>query len=432
MTAEIGVMNRIGVALAADSAVTVGAGGSKKTYASADKLFHLSPTAPVGAMFYGNAALVQTPWETVIKTYRRRLGGKTFDKIESYAVDLIKFLGQRHGMFSPKVQLNEAGRLVFFGYLDIRERVFGRLRDKEKSSGKTPQENEIRQVTAEIIRGALSHRRKQGLIKGLPKKTREILRKKLRSTIASLKREIFRDLPMTSGASRNLSSFAVESLVRCVFGPFGTGIVVAGFGEKEYTPGLIEIQIDGLIEGKPRYCLKNKSRVDDDTGSVISPFAQKEMVYTFMEGIEPNLNEMIHATTRGLFYGVVNDIMAEVKAHSKAFGANLAKKVKAATKKLIAELFEEWAKQRKSSHWGPITQTVSSLPKDELAAMAEALVNLTKFRRRVSTDEETVGGPVDVAVITKGDGFVWVKRKHYFDPSLNPRTMGRYLKEVSR
>jgi hypothetical protein len=62
--------------------------------------------------------------------------------------------------------------------------------------------------------------------------------------------------------------------------------------------------------------------------------------------------------------------------------------------------------------------------------MAESLVNLTKFRRRVSTERETVGGPIDVAIITKGDGFVWVKRKHYFDPKLNPRTMGRYLKEA--
>jgi len=38
----------------------------------------------------------------------------------------------------------------------------------------------------------------------------------------------------------------------------------------------------------------------------------------------------------------------------------------------------------------------------------------------------TVGGPIDVAVITKGDGFVWVKRKHYFRAELNPRFMSRY------
>ena len=43
-------------------------------------------------------------------------------------------------------------------------------------------------------------------------------------------------------------------------------------------------------------------------------------------------------------------------------------------------------------------------------------------------DSETVGGPIDVAVISKGDGFIWIKRKHYFDPKLNPHFMAKYLK----
>ena len=42
--------------------------------------------------------------------------------------------------------------------------------------------------------------------------------------------------------------------------------------------------------------------------------------------------------------------------------------------------------------------------------------------------EESVGGPVDVAVISKGDGFIWIKRKHYFDPSLNSHFFTNYFK----
>ena len=43
-------------------------------------------------------------------------------------------------------------------------------------------------------------------------------------------------------------------------------------------------------------------------------------------------------------------------------------------------------------------------------------------------DEETVGGPVDVAVISKGDGFVWINRKHYFKPELNAPFFKNYFK----
>ena len=73
-----------------------------------------------------------------------------------------------------------------------------------------------------------------------------------------------------------------------------------------------------------------------------------------------------------------------------------------------------------------ILQKLLGLALVELAAMAEALVNLTKFRRRVTMERETVGGPIDVVVITKGDGFVWIRRKHYFASEYNPRVIARY------
>ena len=68
----------------------------------------------------------------------------------------------------------------------------------------------------------------------------------------------------------------------------------------------------------------------------------------------------------------------------------------------------------------PVLDIVLSLPKNELAEMAETLVNLTSFRQRVSPDAETVGGPVDVAIISRGDGFIWIKRKHYFPGRTKP------------
>ena len=60
------------------------------------------------------------------------------------------------------------------------------------------------------------------------------------------------------------------------------------------------------------------------------------------------------------------------------------------------------------------------LPKNELSEMAESLVSLTSLKRKVTLQEETVGGPTDVAVITKGDGLIWIKRKNYFPAELNP------------
>jgi hypothetical protein len=55
---------------------------------------------------------------------------------------------------------------------------------------------------------------------------------------------------------------------------------------------------------------------------------------------------------------------------------------------------------------------VDGLPRHDLAIMAELLVSLTALRARISARErETVAGPIDVALLSKGEGFVWVKRR---------------------
>lgn len=56
-----------------------------------------------------------------------------------------------------------------------------------------------------------------------------------------------------------------------------------------------------------------------------------------------------------------------------------------------------------------LVNTISYLSKEDLADMAESLVRMTYLKRRITSEEESVGGPVDVAVITKGDGFIWLK-----------------------
>ena len=49
------------------------------------------------------------------------------------------------------------------------------------------------------------------------------------------------------------------------------------------------------------------------------------------------------------------------------------------------------------------------------------------MKRKVTVGPETVGGPVDVAVISRHEGFIWVKRKLYFDADLNRRYMARNI-----
>jgi hypothetical protein len=70
VTAEIAIMNKSAVALAADSAVTIGSDRGPKIFNTVNKLFTLSKVHPVGVMVYGNSEIMKVPWETIVKVYR--------------------------------------------------------------------------------------------------------------------------------------------------------------------------------------------------------------------------------------------------------------------------------------------------------------------------------------------------------------------------
>lgn len=58
MTAEIAILNKSAVALAADSAVTISTPTGPKIYDSVNKLFVLIKGRPVGVMLYDSADLL--------------------------------------------------------------------------------------------------------------------------------------------------------------------------------------------------------------------------------------------------------------------------------------------------------------------------------------------------------------------------------------
>jgi len=97
---------------------------------------------------------------------------------------------------------------------------------------------------------------------------------------------------------------------------------------------------------------------------------------------------------------------------------------------LVEQFKQDMSKFIKDQFSDPVVDSVSRLPKNELASLAEALVYLTSLKRRVSPETETVAEPIDVALISKGDGFIWINRKHYFKAELNPQYFMKVFKEA--
>ena len=60
-----------------------------------------------------------------------------------------------------------------------------------------------------------------------------------------------------------------------------------------------------------------------------------------------------------------------------------------------------------------------SMPIQDAVDLAKFLVSVAINYSRFSPGPQTVGGPIEIAVITKHEHFKWVKRKHYYSEKLN-------------
>jgi hypothetical protein len=174
---------------------------------------------------------------------------------------------------------------------------------------------------------------------------------------------------------------------------------------------MYSVELDGIYFGKLKCKTSNDIDIDrrGDKAKIV-PFAQSEMAERFLFGIDADMQRDILAYVRSTMDRAVKEI-------TKMSGFDAAAVITADEYAVEVTRYMERLKRKSRDE---TLDMVDFMPKQELAYAAEAIVNLTSIKRKVSAQQETVGGPVDVAMVTRNEGFVWIKRKHYFEMELNP------------
>jgi len=414
--------------MAADSAMTVTpARGEKKIYNTVNKLFALSKHHPVGIMVYDNAEIMGVPWETVIKSYRKTLGKTGFATLEEYGNHFVEFFEKENICFHPVQQEEYFKSMVGLSLYLIRHEIRNKLDALVKERNEIS-ENEIADSTASTIAARHDFLMKEDRLPNFPDSFSDQLLAKYGGVIEALIAEILEKLPLTPEAHAQIRRISVEMFSRDDFFDSLSGVVIAGFGDQEIFPSTRSYTFEGIIENRLKHRLDKHRSVSHDVNAYVIPFAQTDMVFSFIEGVDPNYKDFTVKSGRFLLRRFCETILDKVTGMDTEAKAKLVELLGTTRDDLGKTFSDMLGKHRQEHYTDGVMSAVSLLPKDELAAMAESLVNLTVFKHKVSMSAETVGGAVDVAVITKGDGFIWIKRKHYFKPELNPQFAANYLR----
>lgn len=402
MSAEVILMNKNGIAIAADSAVTIG--NKTKIYNTADKMFMLSKYAPVGILIYNSASIMGIQLEIIIKQYRRKLGEKTFQTLKEYCDDFMSYCIEFANNYSgEKIELEIINNQIL-NKCDEIFRIVLSMANKEVGRNSFKNDNELMEfinikiieivdrTNVEINDEVMDDLYYNNILSKLD--TSNIIDFCSESYKINLKEETKKKIMLKlNDIIRNKKYWDRSNF---------TGIAITGYGDNEIFPVCIQIETLGIINNKVLKLNENSFQITHEQNSQIIPLAQTDVMDEFFLGINNEINQIY------------------VKKFKNGIASEKDESVKNKIIQLNTSIEEEKNKLVKDRLMN-IHRSLSFLPRDEMIYMAEGMINLTSFKRRLVLDNfsETVGGPIDIAFISKGDGFIWIKRKKYFDKEMN-------------
>lgn len=391
MTAEAVLLNSRGVALAADSALTTGwqTDGrvtSARVYNSARKIFPLGDGMPRAVMFWGDASFRGVPWSALCAEFAassacRRAPGVT-DCASAFA-DFVRRRTPKPGRGDEEREFEAALLGLYQSVIDL---FISGLDDKPKDRDPVLA-RAIESHIAELdVAGAPMYEDLKAI--GKNASFRRITDWCIKKRFAELKPS-----NQIRYALRLLAAHQLHLTEKT-----GSGMVVAGYGRRGLLPGYALIGKEpfrGVLRAEESFQVTPKS-----TG-IARLLARYDMANTFITGVNEGLMRHVDRTMEKVArQGLGLDCEAPL---SRKDGARVDKIMSEARGEIEAFVMER--------HQGPFQDGLTGLPLEELASCAEMLVGLNAYQSRVFDDQPCVGGPIDVAVISRDRGFEWVRCK---------------------
>lgn len=412
MTAEVIIMNKNAVAIAADSASTLNVNGKDKISNDANKLFKASLNQPIAAVIYNSSQINNIPWELIIKSFKNDRKDINFNTVKECADSLIKFIEE--STINDESSEDAFIKNEIFVAIENIHQNHNRIIQEEINKDPNISYSDLQQKISDFLIFLKDNTEALDNFNSIDHETILQISEKYTPIIHQLlvsKNYNPQHLPIIHG-------IVLQSIFKKKPYSNYTGVALTGFGLNEFYPSTVSLSFFGIINNKVLFELNYIKTINHNCDVEILPLAQRDVVDTFILGYNPDFNNLINNNLNNF----IANALVEIK--------NVDIINSSTSKDLIIHLFLESLEKMKTAYndslifcqnqsCHDILSATRQLSIPELGQMAKSLVEITSFRRKISLGTETVGGPIDVAVISKGDGLIWISRKHYFNKEQN-------------
>lgn len=405
MTLIVWVWNKDALAFASDSIWSVQHEKGMKWYI-VNKLFELSEINPIWIAIAWSSDFKWLSLELIIKEFRKSFKNKSYKTLESCLDSFLKYMW--NSWYIKWISGNkfiEISTILFMKYMEIeRDKITEMIIPNIKSN--TTQEELIQMLSTEINKFLhnfynkisqdwkilswledISEEEIMCFVNGLPDNILWWIYCKKNSDNWCVFKDIITKLIKLNTFHKEVRKWWYSELI------------FFWFWENDYYPKVMSIELYNKINNTTIYYPNPMVEIK---WWFIKPYAQWEDVDSTIWWISKNMeiricNELQEKLTKNIEKNIITKDQADMMYN------------------LLKDTLEE---KREKNYWD-LESAARFLSKAELWKIAENFVWIWSMKKRINMDNETIWWPIDVAIVTKFDWFIWIKRKYYFDEKLN-------------
>ena len=398
MTAQVIAMNGYGVAISADSAVSL---GSIRTFETAEKIYPLMLPHRLAILHSGSVNFGGIPFPVLIADWKRQLSTKPHRDARAYKDNFIDWLEHHSEWFSDS---RNEGQFTWF----VEDRI-NKVSQMMQEYAEAKEEFILADLLAEWIKECLD----AGTWEGINSKDVSLLLDEVDDSIQNLLDQYPRAKEQIDNNKDLFEEYLSVSYTSKILGGTdfisSTTLVFVGYGENDILPSYVSVDIAGVLKGKvANFEDTNLSlSTDQDTLFGIYMPAQRDAMTSFLQGYDW---EFIHSFIDSAS-GHFGTLMEKVIELNDGKNSELDEYLNEVINDFKEDLHGFRENLSEDRFLVKLRRSLSSLPIGSLANVVKALIEIQGLRQTTSAQFNSVGGPTDVAIIEPLEGFQWIQHK---------------------
>ena len=362
VTLEIMFVSRSSVLLGSDIQETL---SNDKTYPGVRKIFELNQNLSSAMMINGESYFEGIPFETLIGEFKNKTNFKKISTVKSIRNKFIKFLSKN----TPSSSCDEYVKSLLPEFRD----------------------DLIRDIRDVGFDKAVSMRNRRKIPSFLKK-------------YSNYNEEFFDIIP--SDVDKTKYNIILWEIFAYELQFEGTGVVFAGFDEKNHFASFFEINLFFNDCGKIVY--EDVDSLENIDKPLLKTFAIDEDAYSFITGVHEDFIDFI----KDYISNKNNKIVGVLKGSLEDIGVQDVEGVVGIVENLIKNAYCEVENEIIKYRLITIEHTsysIEDLPIWLIAIFVDLLIYLTGVKQKTSSQQESVSMSADIALMTKNGGFKFIK-----------------------